>query len=109
MKKSKNKENKGNVFAGLLIGAISGAALGLLFAPSNGRKTRDKLSEEANRMTHDFKERVTKETESIRDKAMRFIGYTEAKAEKFANETKERARQKAEETSKKAENMKQDI
>ncbi|MBK6264277.1 YtxH domain-containing protein [Marivirga sp. S37H4] len=112
MEHTQNNGN-GKVLAGLLIGAISGAALGILFAPSDGRKTRDKLSEEVNKMTHDFKEKLAQETESIRDRAMRLIGYTEAKAEKLSSEvketTKDMVKEKASETSSKADNLKQNL
>jgi gas vesicle protein len=37
----------GNVLLGFILGAVSGAALALLYAPASGRETRERLAERA--------------------------------------------------------------
>ena len=37
----------GNIFIAFILGAVSGAAVALLFAPASGRETRERLSERA--------------------------------------------------------------
>jgi gas vesicle protein len=39
--------NAGNVLLAFLVGALSGAAVALLYAPKSGRETRDFLGEKA--------------------------------------------------------------
>jgi len=41
------KESGGGLFTGLLVGAIIGIGLGLLYAPRTGRETRDMLRQQA--------------------------------------------------------------
>jgi gas vesicle protein len=42
-----NKDTGGRFFAGLILGAIIGAAVGLLYAPKPGTETRRLLKEKA--------------------------------------------------------------
>jgi gas vesicle protein len=51
-----NKGTSGRFFAGLLLGAIIGAAVGLLYAPKPGIETRHLLKEKA----LSIKEKATK-------------------------------------------------
>jgi gas vesicle protein len=37
-------ENNSDLFVGLLIGGLIGAALGILYAPKSGRETRDEIA-----------------------------------------------------------------
>jgi gas vesicle protein len=37
----------GNILLGFILGAVSGAALALLYAPASGRETRERLAERA--------------------------------------------------------------
>ena len=39
--------NAGNILLAFLLGAVSGAAVALLYAPASGRETRDYLGEKA--------------------------------------------------------------
>jgi len=53
----------GNVLLAFLLGAVSGAAVALLYAPASGRETRDYLGEKA----REGKERATKAAEKSRE------------------------------------------
>jgi gas vesicle protein len=44
---STNDSGAGNVLLAFLLGAVSGAALALLYAPASGRETREFLGEKA--------------------------------------------------------------
>ena len=37
----------GNILLGFILGAVSGAALALLYAPASGRETRERLAQRA--------------------------------------------------------------
>ena len=37
----------GNILLGFILGAVSGAAVALLYAPASGRETRERLAEKA--------------------------------------------------------------
>ena len=37
----------GNILLGFILGAVSGAAVALLYAPASGRETRERLAERA--------------------------------------------------------------
>lgn len=67
-----NERDTGNFFAGFMVGAIIGVALGFLFAPQSGVETREmikskaekakekagELSEKVKQMTSDIKEKI---------------------------------------------------
>lgn len=48
----------GDFLAGLLVGAVIGASLGLLFAPEPGEETRERMKEGARKFGEVVKERA---------------------------------------------------
>ncbi len=82
--------NTGKLIGALLLGAVVGGALGILFAPAKGSETRKKLSAKGTDMSdamsdkfEDFVDDVKKEVEKVKEKANEFMENGIAKAEKF--------------------------
>lgn len=72
----------GKVIGGILIGTLVGAALGILFAPQDGTKMRNKIAKGANDMADDFVKKVKSTTDKVKAKAEEMGDMTE---EKVAN------------------------
>ena len=60
--------NKSNTVAAILAGAAVGAALGILFAPDKGSKTRAKIKEGIDDAKHNLQDSFEASSEVIRDK-----------------------------------------
>lgn len=74
-----NSDNTGKMIGALLIGAAIGGALGILFAPDKGSKTRKKIFNEGEDITDSLKEKfddllkeAKKEFETAKEKASEF-------------------------------------
>ncbi|GAA5031191.1 hypothetical protein GCM10011506_21270 [Marivirga lumbricoides] len=100
----KNLNNSENLLVGIAIGALSGAALGVLFAPSEGRKTRKKIAKDVNSFSSNIIDKVNSEAENLKTKANNFLNASE----KEAKDVKNTAEKKVNETSKTASKAKKD-
>lgn len=59
---------KTSTIVAVLAGAAVGAALGVLFAPDEGKKTRKKIKDGATQKADEFKHKVSDFTESVKSK-----------------------------------------
>jgi gas vesicle protein len=71
--------NTGKVIGALLLGALVGATLGILFAPDKGNRTRRKLLIGAQDMAEDITDKIKEEAEALRKKAMELEELAEEK------------------------------
>ncbi len=74
-----NSNNTGKIIGALVIGAVVGAALGILFAPDKGSKTRSKLVGGAKDLAEDLKQKIQDEISALRSKAEELEEMTEDK------------------------------
>lgn len=97
-----NSKNIGKIIGSLVVGALAGATLGVLFAPSKGSKTRSKIAGGAENLTKDlkrkmkneakdFKKSVSKEVKSLKNKAVELEGLVEGKVESVTATLKDKA------------------
>jgi gas vesicle protein len=64
-----NSNDTGKLIGALVIGAIVGAALGVLFAPDKGSVTRKKLMGGAKDLADDVKQKIIEEANVFRARA----------------------------------------
>ena len=84
-------KNTVKVVGALVVGVLAGAALGVLFAPQKGSKTRGKIAKGAKDMKDKLGEKIKDEVNSFRNKAYKM----ETLAEEEAQDLIDSARQKA--------------
>ena len=84
-------KDSGKVIGALLVGALAGAALGILFAPNKGSKTRGRLIGGAKDLANDLKKKMKNEASALRNKAEELEGLAEDKIANLADSVKEKA------------------
>ena len=75
----KCQENQGRVMGALLVGAVIGGALGILFAPDKGVDTRRKIADRSGDLTDSLKEKLNDFIDEVKDE----VGAAAAKANSF--------------------------
>jgi gas vesicle protein len=96
--KMENSNNTGKMIGALLVGAAIGGALGILFAPDKGSKTRKKIFDTSEDMTdaltekfNEFLEATKKEYENAKEKTSEFAADGKEKFEAVKEKAKEYA------------------
>ncbi len=100
-----NSSEGGSHLGSIILGAMAGAALGILFAPDKGSKTRDKLANNASDMAHEAVQKLKDEISMLRNKADRL----ESEAKDKMAEVTQAAKTKADSMKHQADHIKQQM
>lgn len=84
-----NSKDTGKLIGALVIGALVGAALGVLFAPDKGSNTRSKLMGGAKDLEDDLKQKLRDEAEVFRSRAEELELLAEGKIESLGEKAKQ--------------------
>jgi len=90
-----NFNGTGKVVGALVIGALAGAALGVLFAPDKGVRTRRNIMDGAKDIADDIKKKMTDEATALRKKAEDLENMAKEKVEEVFENGKHKAEEAA--------------
>lgn len=77
---------------GILVGLAIGAVVGILLAPDNGKKTRQKLSSDSDSFFKDLQDQLQSGLNNIRSQYNDYVDSASAKAQDAAAQAKRRAK-----------------
>ena len=77
--------DSGKVVGALVVGGLIGAALGLLFAPYKGSRTRKLLTGGAKEMAEEIKSKMKERANNFRQRAEEMEDYAEEKVHEVVN------------------------
>lgn len=85
-------QNKGKIIVGsLLVGALLGATVGVLFAPHKGKKTRNNIANNVKKTAKKIKSEINEDGQYLKDKALDFGNLIESKISTAATSFKDKA------------------
>ena len=84
------KDNGYKILAGFLVGALGGLLTGIMVAPESGKKTREKLLEEANHLKDDLLARAEEQFEVTKKRLTEKIDELSEAGKKSVNDLKEK-------------------
>ncbi len=77
---------------GILIGLAAGAVLGLLLAPTSGKKTRSRLTQDSESFFKNLQDQLQEGLESIKDQYNDMLDSTASNSQHAVKEVKRRAK-----------------
>lgn len=83
--------NTGSTFLALITGAAIGAAVGLLYAPESGEKTREKLNRDARKAQDDLNRKYKETSSNLTTKVKRAKGDFETRLEETLSSASHKA------------------
>ncbi len=86
-----NLNGTGKIIGALFLGALVGGALGVLFAPEKGSKTRSSIAEGAKDFASDLKKKIKEEADALRRKAEELEDMVEDEVEDVTDNIKKEA------------------
>ena len=87
----KNSNNTATVIGALVVGTLAGAALGVLFAPYKGNRTRNRLVRRAKDIVRDFKKQMKQEASILQDQANELYDLAGEEQHDITNNGKQKA------------------
>lgn len=88
----KNLDNKTKLAIGsLLIGALAGATIGVLFAPNKGKKSRKNIANSVKKTSGKIKKEILQEGKYLKNKAIKFENRMEDKVNQATTSFKDKA------------------
>jgi len=85
-----NSNVTGKVIGAILVGTILGGAIGLLFAPYKGSRTRNRIARRSKDLTKDLTNKMKKEGNILLIKAEKLERLAEEKIQNLTNKVKEK-------------------
>ena len=88
-----NVKTNARLIGTLVVGAVAGATLGILFAPRKGKKTREQIAGSAEKIAKNMKKKMLNEVKSLKQKAIKLEEKVEENMESISVTLQEKAKE----------------